>query len=98
MLGERIRLLRTSRGMNQSELANRLGVTKQCVSNWENDNILPSVEMLIRLATFFRVSTDYLLELDGERVVSVVGLTDRQIAHLSMIIDDLKDAGESSHE
>ena len=34
---------------------------KQSVSNWENDNIMPSVETLKKAADFFHVSTDYLL-------------------------------------
>ena len=47
MLNEQIRELRNIRGISQIQLANKLGVTKQSVSNWENDNILPSIEMLV---------------------------------------------------
>ena len=53
MLNQRIRLLRQARGLSQVELAKRLGVTKQSVSNWENDNIQPSIEMLKQLAQVF---------------------------------------------
>ena len=63
MLNEQIRELRNIRGISQIQLANKLGVTKQSVSNWENDNILPSIEMLVKIANFFEVSTDYLLGL-----------------------------------
>ena len=56
MLNQRIRLLRQSRNMSQVELAKRLNVTKQSVSNWENDNIQPSIEMLIKLSEVFSVS------------------------------------------
>ena len=42
MLNERIRQLREARGMTQVELARQLSVTKQSVSNWENNNIQPS--------------------------------------------------------
>ena len=65
MLNQRIRLLRQSRNMSQVELAKRLNVTKQSVSNWENDNIQPSIEMLIKLSEVFSVSTDYLLDRDS---------------------------------
>ena len=65
-------------------------VTKQCVSNWGNDNILPSVEMLIKLAKFFNVSTDYLLGLDSDNVIDVTGLTSSEIAHIKLLVDDLK--------
>ena len=53
MLNQRIRLLRQSRNISQVELAKRLNVTKQSVSNWENDNIQPSIEMLLKIAEFF---------------------------------------------
>ena len=73
MLDQRIRALRQARGMSQVELARRLGVTKQSVSNWENDNIQPSIEMLQKLAAALSVSTDYLLGLeDGERLAAAL--------------------------
>jgi len=90
MLNERIRALRITKGINQIQLANKLGVTKQSISNWENDNILPSVDMLVKLAAFFSVSTDYLLGLDNRRTLSVENLSDTQIAHLQLLIEDLQ--------
>lgn len=89
MLHQRIRLLRQARNMSQVELAKRLGVTKQSVSNWENDNIQPSIEMLIKLSSFFKVTTDYLLGLDERQFLCVEGLTEQQIVHLSLIVHDL---------
>ena len=41
MFGIKLRELRSSHGLTQIQLAKELGVSKQCVSNWENDNILP---------------------------------------------------------
>lgn len=91
MLGAKIKELRTLRGINQMQLANEIGVTKQCVSNWENDNILPSIEMLIKLSSFFNVTTDYLLGLEKDkRLIDVQGLSEQQIAHIALIINDLK--------
>ena len=89
MLSEKIKTLRTSHGINQIELAKNIGVTKQCVSNWENDNIQPSIEMLIKLSSFFKVTTDYLLGLDERQFLCVEGLTEQQIVHLSLIVHDL---------
>ena len=71
MLNENIRKLRLARGVSQVELASALGVTKQSVSNWENDNIQPSIEMLIKLARYFSVTTDYLLGLVTEKHLDV---------------------------
>lgn len=92
MLNERIRELRNIRGISQIQLANKLGVTKQSVSNWENDNILPSIEMLVKIANFFEVSTDYLLGLEKKRTLDVENLTDIQISHIQLIVDDLRNA------
>lgn len=90
MLNQRIRLLRQSRNLSQVELAKRLNVTKQSVSNWENDNIQPSIEMLLKMAEFFSVSTDYLLARDEGKYLDVSDLSDVVVAHLRQLIDDLR--------
>jgi transcriptional regulator with XRE-family HTH domain len=91
MLGQRISELRIAFGWSQVELAKRLRVAKQTVSNWENENIQPSIEMLVRIAKLFRVSTDYLLGLQEECALNVEGLPLSFIAHLSQIIDDYRE-------
>ena len=91
MLGENIRQLRLARGIRQEELGRCLGVSKQSVSNWENGNIMPSVEMLVRLADYFAVRTDFLLGRLEEETLDITGLTARQIAHLRLIADDLRE-------
>lgn len=90
MLGEVIHNLRKSRNLSQVDVARELGVSKQSVSNWENDNILPSIDMLIKIARFFSVSTDYLLELDGRSYLEVSGLTLEQLSHIQVLINDLR--------
>ncbi len=90
MLNQRIRLLRQSRSMSQVELAKRLNVTKQSISNWENDNIQPSIEMLIKLAHVFSVSTDYLLGLNPGQYLDVDGLSPVVVAHLQQLVEDLR--------
>lgn len=90
MFGDMIKNLRQSRSLNQVQLAVSLNVSKQTVSNWENNNILPSIEMLVKISQFFSVSTDYLLELDNRSYIEVTGLTDVQLAHVRQIIDDIK--------
>ncbi len=90
MFGDMIKNLRQSRSLNQVQLADSLNVSKQTVSNWENNNILPSIEMLVKISQFFSVSTDYLLELDSRSYIEVTGLTDVQLAHVRQIIDDIR--------
>lgn len=90
-LSENIKSLRTSFGLSQVEFAGKLHVTKQCVSNWENDNVLPSIEMLVKIADFFSVSTDYLLGRDDKNVILAHGLEDGQLAHVSQIVNDFRE-------
>lgn len=89
MLNERIKELRILNGMSQVDLATRLGISKQSVSNWENDNIQPSIEMLLKLTRLFSVSTDYLLGLEKRRYLEISGLSETQLTHLQQIINDL---------
>ena len=90
MLNHQIRTLRLVRGMSQVELARRLGVTKQSVSNWENDNIQPSIEMLKKMADIFSVSTDYLLGLEKEEFIDVSGLPPGVVTHLRQVVEDFR--------
>lgn len=90
MLGPNVRRLRQSRGLSQEELGRRVGASKQSVSNWENGNIMPSIDLLLRLADCFGVSTDYLLGRESRSTLDATGLTDVQTAHIQQLIDDLQ--------
>ncbi|MBQ7794929.1 MAG: helix-turn-helix transcriptional regulator [Clostridia bacterium] len=90
MISERIKELRLAMNYSQVELASKLSVTKQTVSNWENDNIQPSIDVLIKLSNFFGVSTDYLLGRDDIPRLDVSGLSNQEISHINMIISDIK--------
>lgn len=81
-VGNRIKELRMSQKITQSEFAMRLGVTKSAISSYENGSRLPSYDILIKISRIFKVSTDYLLGCVDEKAqtVSVSGLTESQIA------------------
>jgi len=89
MLELQIKKLRIAGGITQVDLASKLGVTKQCVSNWENGNIMPSIEMLIKISNYFKVSTDFLLGLESKKFIDVTSLNDEQIAHIRYIVEDI---------
>lgn len=90
VLHQRIRQARQARGLSQVQLACRLGVTKQCLSNWENDNIQPSIDGLERLARQLDVSADFLLGLDDRQYIEVSGLSQDEIAHVQAIVNDIR--------
>ena len=92
MLSKRIKELRISLGLNQVQFGKSLNVTKQTISNWENDNIQPSVDMLLKIVRLYSVSADYLLGIDDRNTVDVTGLNNSQIATIQMIIADIRKA------
>lgn len=60
-LGARIGLLRREKGLKQEELAERMGVSPQAVSKWENDLNCPDIALLPQLAKTLDVTVDHLL-------------------------------------
>lgn len=93
MFPNRLKGLRHTSNLTQVDLGKKLGVSKQSISNWENDNILPSIEMLVKIAIFFSVTTDYLLGIDRSqgngRTIDVSALSEEQIYHIQLLVNDL---------
>ena len=65
-IGKQIAERRKSMGMTQDQLADRLGVTKQAVSKWENEVCCPDITILPELAEIFGCTTDALFGLTRE--------------------------------
>lgn len=59
-IGERISALRKEQGISQGELAASLGVSRQAISKWENDQTSPDTLNLIRLAQILDTELEYL--------------------------------------
>lgn len=57
---ERLKELRTSRGLTLEALAKKVNATKAAIGNFENGNKKPSLDALVALADYFEVSLDYL--------------------------------------
>ena len=83
--GNRIKTLRIKKSITQEQLAERLGVTKSTISGYELGTRYPSIDMLIKLAQSFNVSTDFLLGVDKIQSLDVKKLTTKQL----MILNDL---------
>ena len=60
-IGKKIVSLRKQKNMTQMELADRMGISFQAVSNWERGNSMPDISKLPELAEIFGVSLDELL-------------------------------------
>ena len=61
-IGERLYEIRKKRNLSQGELADKLDVSRQTVSKWENNMCLPEVEKLLQLSEALGVTTDYILK------------------------------------
>ena len=62
-MGQRIRELRLENGLSQQQLAHEIGVTQNTISQYEKGTAKTSIDVLIKLASVFNASTDYILGL-----------------------------------
>ena len=70
-LGKRIAALRREKALTQEELAEKLGVSPQAISKWENDQTCPDISLLPLLANLFDITVDELLTGNKENGVAV---------------------------
>lgn len=67
-IGQRIAKLRKAKGMSQEKLAEKMGVSSQAVSKWENDASCPDISLLPLLAKLLGVTVDELLTGNSDQV------------------------------
>lgn len=60
-IAQNIKQLRKEMGLTQKELAERVGVTQQCVSDWENGKIEPTISYVAKLSKIFETTIDSLV-------------------------------------
>ena len=65
-LGNQIKKYRKERSLSQDALAERIFVSRQTISNWENDKSYPDVNSLVLLCDAFEISLDQLVKGDVE--------------------------------
>ena len=63
-LSDKITKLRKVNGWSQEDLAEKLNVSRQAISRWENGTALPDANNILQLSKLFNVTTDYLLNED----------------------------------
>ena len=64
VFAERLRELRTEKGMSMKQLAKEIKTTDAAISNWENNINEPKITYLKVIAIYFGVTTDYLLGIE----------------------------------
>lgn len=79
MIGLKIKELRSANGMTQKDLADKLYVTAQAVSRWENGEVEPSISTIGEIAKIFNVSSDELLGINSDKKENVEQVTTREV-------------------
>lgn len=90
-INNRLKELRSAVGLNQSEMAEKLGVSVSSYQKYEREknSIMPSIEVLIKIAEFFGVSVDYLLGRENQSESDNITSKDSIREHLNAILDIL---------
>ena len=98
-IGDKIRYLRRKSNMNQTELAQKLGVVTSTVGFWETGRRQPDLDAIVKISEIFNVSTDYLLNDYNDNTVVILGkagthknivVSDDQIDLIENFIESLK--------
>ena len=88
--GERLKVLRQAKGLTQKQLALQLGISKSVVSSYENGFRYPSFDVLIKIASVFSTTTDYLLGVGHRELLDVSGLSNEDRQMLVGLVNRLK--------
>lgn len=99
IFANRLKELREKIGLNQKECAEKLNISRGSISFYENGERLPDIEKIYNMATFFNVSSDYLLGLADEPssnpkindIKAYTGLTENSVEFLHSLFCDLKE-------
>ncbi|MDT2735554.1 helix-turn-helix transcriptional regulator [Enterococcus pseudoavium] len=67
-VGQRLKMRRNELKLTQDYVAEKLGITRQTISNWENGRSYPDIERIIRLSELYELSLDELLKGDQKMV------------------------------
>ena len=84
--GQTLKTLRKDRHMTQTELGNKLGISKAAVSKYEQGIASPPLDILRSMAAILNVSLDYLCGTEQRDKISVYNLTEEQIEVINSLI------------
>ena len=74
MFGTRLKILREGDDLSQAKFAQEIGFSQSSIASWENGTREPGMNTLIKIAQYFNVSVDYLIEAPT-KVVTPSGIT-----------------------
>lgn len=85
-LGKRLKVARINSNLSRKQVAERLDITESTIGLYETEARQPSLPILIKLSSLYKVTTDYLLgcEPTNNCTLSLTGLTPQQIEALNL--------------
>ena len=86
-IGERLKALRLKKALTQRQVATILGLRVSSISSYESGDRKPSYSILIKYASLFHVTTDYILGVEKKQTIDVTGLNDSQISSLITLVE-----------
>lgn len=88
-LGDKLKSARINCNLSRSQVADLIGVSVSMIGHYETGERVPSVEILLKLATQYKVSTDYLLgnTATNQNMLSLDGLTYKQIQTVKQVVE-----------
>lgn len=91
-LSKRLQMARINAELTKKQVAELIGVSESTIGLYESANRQPSLSNMIKLASIYKVTTDYLLgrESTNKNDISSYGLTDEQIEALKIFIKSMK--------
>lgn len=90
-MGERLKALRQAKRMTLKQVSELIGISVSVLSAYEVEDRHPSYHILLKLATLYDVSCDYLIGKEKMRTLDVDGLSDKEINSLAEIIAIMKE-------
>lgn len=93
-IGKRIARLRKERAMSQENLAEKIGVSSQAVSKWENDQSCPDISLLPKLADLLGVTADELLTGKSDQVQLLPANRRKPLEELTLRVKILSSQGD----
>ncbi|MBQ7353457.1 MAG: helix-turn-helix transcriptional regulator [Clostridia bacterium] len=94
-VADRIRYLREKNEMTQTDLANKLGISRSAVNFWEMSLSSPSINNVIEMSRIFNVTTDYILSTSSKLLVDISELGNEEKQVILKLVECLKAKNKS---
>ncbi len=98
-LGSKLKTLRVKNQLSRKQIAELIDVSVSMIGLYESGERLPSLPVLVKLATHYKISIDYLLDHDvaTNNTLSLEGLSDNEIKVLKMTAECFRNANKPCH-